>query len=410
MVQPHPRKVSDTCVVDTSRRRRVPRAALGWRPLEKRYLFTPGPTPVPPAVLAAGAEPIVHHRGPDFRDVYASVLDRLKDVFRTSSDVLLFTASGTGAMESAVANLCAPGDRVAVVSHGSFGERWIAICEQYGLDVQALRYDWGDVPDADEVGAAVRESGVELVLCQQSDTSTGVVSDVRAIKEAVGGTLLVVDAISSLGAVPLETDAWGIDVVVSGSQKALMCPPGLAMASVPAHVLQRAKPSRSFYFDWRRNKKAQDALDAAFTPAVSLIRSLDVALGLILDDTLEAGFERHIRLGRAARAGVKAMGLELFSPDDDTAAVVTAIRSPDGIDSDELLLHLRDRHGVTLAPGQQHLKGKIFRIGHIGWFDIFDIATALAAVELSLTELGADIERGVAVARAFEAFETPVNV
>ena len=410
MVQPHPRKVSDTCVADTGRRGRVPGAALGWRPLEKRYLFTPGPTPVPPAVLAAGAEPIVHHRGPDFRDVYASVLDRLKDVFRTSSDVLLFTASGTGAMESAVANLCAPGDRVAVVSHGSFGERWIAICEQYGLDVQALRYDWGDVPDADEVGAAVRESGVELVLCQQSDTSTGVVSDVRAIKEAVGDALLVVDAISSLGAVPLETDAWGIDVVVSGSQKALMCPPGLAMASVPGHVLERSKPSRSFYFDWRRNKKAQDALDAAFTPAVSLIRSLDVALGLILDDTLEAGFERHIRLGRAARAGVKAMGLELFSPDDDTAAVVTAIRAPDGIDSDELLLHLRDRHGVTLAPGQQHLKGKIFRIGHIGWFDIFDIATALAAVELSLTELGADIERGVAVARAFEAFETPVNV
>ena len=410
MVQPHPRKVSDTCVADTGRRGRVPRAALGWRPLEKRYLFTPGPTPVPPAVLAAGAEPIVHHRGPDFRDVYASVLDRLKDVFRTSSDVLLFTASGTGAMESAVANLCAPGDRVAVVSHGSFGERWIAICEQHGLDVQALRYDWGDVPDADEVGAAVRESGVELVLCQQSDTSTGVVSDVRAIKEAVGDALLVVDAISSLGAVPLETDAWGIDVVVSGSQKALMCPPGLAMASVPSHVLERSKPSRSFYFDWRRNKKAQDALDAAFTPAVSLIRSLDVALGLILDDTLEAGFERHIRLGRAARAGVKAMGLELFSPDDDTAAVVTAIQAPDGIDSDELLLHLRDRRGVTLAPGQQHLKGKIFRIGHIGWFDIFDIATALAAVELSLTELGADIERGVAVARAFEAFETPVNV
>ncbi len=206
-------------------------------PVEKRYLFTPGPTPVPPAVLAAGAEPIVHHRGPDFREVYASTLDRLKDVFRTSSDVLLFTASGTGAMESAVANLCSPGERVAVVSHGSFGERWIAICEQYGLDVHSLRYEWGEVPDPDEVGAAVRESGAEIVLCQQSDTSTGVVSDVRAIKEAVGDALLVVDGISSLGAVPLETEAWGIDVVVSGSQKALMCPPGLAMASVTAACL-----------------------------------------------------------------------------------------------------------------------------------------------------------------------------
>jgi aspartate aminotransferase-like enzyme len=197
--------------------------------------------------------------------------------------------------------------------------------------------------------------------------------------------------------------------VVSGSQKALMAPPGLAMASVPAHVLERTKPSCSFYFDWRRNKKAQDALDAAFTPAVSLIRSLDVALGLLLDDGLEAAFERHVRLGRAARAGAKAMGLELFSPDDDTAAVVTALRAPPGIDADDLLRRLRERHGVTLAPGQQHLKGRVFRIGHIGWFDVFDIASALAAVELSLTELGADIERGVAVPAAFEAFESPVR-
>jgi serine---pyruvate transaminase len=376
--------------------------------VEKRYLFTPGPTPVPPAVLAAGAEPIVHHRGADFRAIYASTLGRLKEVFRTQADVLLFSASGTGAMESAVANLCAPGDRVAVVSHGSFGERWLEICALHDLDVQAIRYEWGERPDAEEVGAAVRESGAQVVLCQQSDTSTGVVSDVRAMKEAVGETTLVVDAISSLGAVPLETDEWGIDVVVSGSQKALMAPPGLAMASVQRRVLEAVKPSRSYYFDWRRNKKAQDALDAAFTPAVSLIRSLDVALALLLEQGLENAFARHVRLGRAARAGVKAMGLELFSPDDDTAAVVTAIRAPEGIDSDDLLGHLRNRHGVTLAPGQQHLKGKVFRIGHIGWFDVFDIAAALAAVELSLTELGADIERGVAVPAAFEAFESSV--
>jgi aspartate aminotransferase-like enzyme len=373
--------------------------------MEKRYLFTPGPTPVPPEVLAAGAEPMVHHRGADFRTIYERTLGRLRDVYCTDSDVLLFAASGTGAMESAVANLCAPGDRVAVVSHGSFGERWIAICEHHGLEVQAIRYEWGETPDPAEVGAAVRESGVELVFCQQSDTSTGVVSDVRGVKEEVGEALLVVDAISSLGAVPLETDAWGIDVVVSGSQKALMSPPGLATVSVPEHVLARVKPSRSFYFDWRANKKAQDAFDAAFTPAVSLIRSLDVALGLILADGLEAAFARHIRLGRATRAGIKAMGLELFSPDDDSSAVVTAVRCPDGIDGNELLRHLRDKHGVTLAPGQGELKGKIFRIGHIGWFDVFDIATALAAVELSLIELGAGIERRAAVVRAFEAYE-----
>jgi aspartate aminotransferase-like enzyme len=375
--------------------------------VEKRYLFTPGPTPVPPAVLAAGAEPIVHHRGAEFREIYASVLGRLQAVFRTEADVLLFTASGTGAMESAPANLCAPDDRVTVVSHGSFGERWLAICEQHRLDVHAIRYEWGERPDPSEVGSAVRAAGTRIVFCQHSDTSTGVVSDVEAIKEAVGDATLVVDAVSSLGAVPLETDAWGIDVVVSGSQKALMAPPGLAMVSVPEHVLAKVKPSRSFYFDWLRNKKAQDALDAAFTPAVSTIRSLDVALGLLLEQGLPAAFDRHLRLGRATRAGVKAMGLELFSPDDDTAAVVTAVRAPEGIDADELLRHLRDRHGVTLAPGQQHLKGKIFRIGHIGWFDIFDIASALAAVELSLTELGADIERGAAVPAAFEAFERP---
>jgi serine---pyruvate transaminase len=377
--------------------------------VEKRYLFTPGPTPVPPEVLAASAEPMVHHRGAEFREVYARTLGRLKDVFRTDSDVLLFTSSGSGAMESAVANLCAPRDRVTVVSHGAFGERWVAICEQHGLDVQAIRYEWGEAPDVDEVGAAVRESGAAVVLCQQSDTSTGVVADVRALKNAVGDATLVVDAISSLGAVPLETDEWGIDVVVSASQKALMSPPGLAMASVPTRVLERANPSRSFYFDWQRNKRAQDALDAAFTPAVSLVRSLDIALGLILDDGLEAAFARHVRLGRAARAGVKAMGLELFSPDDDSAAVVTAARVPEGVDGSALLAHLRDRHGVTLAPGHAHLKGKIFRIGHIGWFDVFDIAAALGAIELSLGKLGIDVERGAAVPAAFEAFEQTVT-
>jgi aspartate aminotransferase-like enzyme len=376
--------------------------------VEKRYLFTPGPTPVPPAVLAAMAEPIVHHRGPDFRVIYERTLQRLQEVFRTEGDVLLFTASGTGGMESAPANLCSPGDRVAVVIHGAFGERWLKICGTHELDVVPIRYEWGEAPDPAEVGAAVKEAGAGVVFCQQSDTSTGVIADVRGIKEAVGDATLVVDAISSLGAVPLETDAWNIDVVISGSQKALMSPPGLAMVSVPERLWPRVRKSRSFYFDWQGTKTAQEVFDASFTPAVSLIKGLDVALGLLLENGLEAAFERHVRLGRATRAGIKAMGLELFSPDDDSAAVVTAVRVPDGVDGNQLLLDLRDRHGVTLAPGQGDLKGRIFRIGHIGWFDIFDIAAALAAVELSLTELGADIERGVAVARAFEAYEQRV--
>lgn len=377
--------------------------------MEKRYLFTPGPTPVPPEVLAAMAEPMVHHRGADFRVVYERALVRLQQVFRTDSPVLLFSASGTGAMDSAVANLTGPGDRVAVVVAGAFGERWAKICEQYGLDVQRIDYAWGEVPDPGEIGSAVAESGAEIVFCTQSETSTGVVSDVQALKAAVGDAILVVDAISSLGAVPLETDAWAVDVVLSGSQKALMCPPGLAMAAVAESLYDRLPKSRSFYFDWRLTRKAQEEFDAAFTPAVSLIRGLDVALGMLLDDGLEAAFERHVRLGRATRAGVKAMGLELFSPDDDSAAVVTAIRTPDGIDATALLRHLRDRHGVTLAPGQGALKRDVFRIGHIGWFDVFDIAAALAAVELSLTELGAELERGAAVTRAFEAYEQRVT-
>ncbi|HWE83069.1 MAG TPA: alanine--glyoxylate aminotransferase family protein [Gaiellaceae bacterium] len=376
--------------------------------MQKRYLFTPGPTPVPPQVLAAEAEPMVHHRGVDFREVYERTLLRLQEVFRTKDPVLLFSASGTGAMDSAVSNLTQDGDKVAVVVAGAFGERWTKICAQYGLDVHRIDYEWGEVPDPAEIGSALAESGAGVLFCTQSETSTGVVADVQAIKAAAGDAVVVVDAISSLGAVPLETDAWGIDVVLSGSQKALMCPPGLAMASVGGHLWDGLPKARSYYFDWRATKNAQEAFDAAFTPAVSLIRGLDVALGMILEDGLEVAFDRHVRLGRAARAGVKAMGLELFSPDDDTSAVVTAVRAPEGIDATVFLRHLRDRHGVTLAPGQGALKPNVFRIGHIGWFDIFDIASALAAVELGLTELGADIERGVGVTRAFEAYEQRV--
>jgi serine---pyruvate transaminase len=376
--------------------------------MQKTYLFTPGPTPVPPEVLAAMAEPMVHHRGSDFRIVYERCLARLQDVYRTNGQVLLFAASGTGAMDSAVANLCQAGQPVAVVTAGAFGARWAAICDHYGCDVHRIDYEWGETPVPDEVASAASEAGAEIVFCTQSETSTGVVIDVQAMKAAVGDSVLVVDAVSSLGAVPLETDAWGVDVAVSGSQKALMCPPGLAMTSVAERLWDRLPDSRTFYFDWRLARKAQEVFDAAFTPSVSLIRGLDVALGMLLDAGLESAFERHVRLGRATRAGVKAMGLELFSPDDDSSAVVTAVRCPEGVDGTELLRHLRDRHGVTLAPGQGALKGKIFRIGHIGWFDVFDIAAALAAVELALTELGAEIERGVAVTRAFEAFEPRV--
>ena len=380
---------------------------------EKRYLLTPGPTPVPPEVLAAIARPVVHHRSPDFRPIYERCLARLRDVFRTEQDVLLFGSSGTGAMESAVANLCSPGDRVVAVVAGSFGNRWAAIAEAYGLEVERVDYDWGEIPSAAELAARLRElGGASAVLLTHSETSTGVVADVQALAAAAGdaGALSVVDAVSSLGAVPLETATWGIDAAVSGSQKALMTPPGLAMAAVSERAWSRRGTGPRFYFDWERTRKAQAKLDAPFTPPVPLVAGLDVALGLLLDAGLDAAFDRHRRLGRACREGAKAMGLELFSPDDDSSAVVTAIHGPDGIDATDIVSALRDRFGITIANGQEHLKGRIFRIGHIGWFDVFDVATALAAVELVLAEAGADIERGVAVTRALEVYHEHARV
>ena len=386
---------------------------MGYAPrglAEKRYLMTPGPTPVPPQVLAAMALPIVHHRSPDFKPTYKQCLERLKEIYRTDGDVLLYTASGTAGLESVVANLTSPRDRIVVVSAGYFGERWAQIAESYGCEVDHIRYEWGEAPSADDLAARLGElGGASAVLVTQSETSTGVVADVRALAAAAkdAGALVGVDAISSLGAIPCETDEWGLDSVVSGSQKALMSPPGLMTVSVSdaAWKAREGATAPRFYLDWERTLKAQEQLDAAFTPAVSIVIGLNIALGLILERGLEATFEEHVRLGRACREGVKAMGLELFSPDDDSSAVVTTVRVPEPVDGTQLLLDLRDRFGITLAPGQGPLKGKVFRIGHIGWFDLFDITTALAGVELALVELGADIERGVAVTRALEAWE-----
>jgi serine---pyruvate transaminase len=376
----------------------------------KRYLFTPGPTPVPPEVLEAMSRPMIHHRSSDFRAIFGRCLDRLAEVYRTAGEVLVYTASGTGGMESAISNLTRPGDRVVVVSAGHFGERWVEMTRNFGCDVAVLAYAWGESPTAEDLAARLRElGGAKAVFVTHSETSTGVVADVQALAAAAkeAASLVVVDAVSSLGAVPLETDGWGLDAVISGSQKALMTPPGLATVSVSGDAWSAVEPSAPsrYYFDWTQTRERQKQFDPAFTPAVSILAGLDVALGLLLQEGLEQAFERHARLGRACRAGVKAMGLELFSPDDDRSAVVTAINAPDGIDSSELVQTLRDRQGIVLAPGQGPLKGRVFRIGHIGFYDVFDITTALAGVELVLAELGAEIERGLAVTAALEAFE-----
>ena len=376
--------------------------------------MAPGPTPVPPEVLAASAAPIIHHRGPDFRAVMLRTLARLQEVCRTQNDVLLFTASGSAAFESAVVNLLSPGERVLAVMAGAFGERWATLARAYGVDVHELRYAWGETPRAEDVRARLEETGATTVFVVHSETSTGVVSDVQAIAHAAreAGALIVVDAVSSLGAVPLETDAWGLDVVVAGSQKALMTPPGLSVVTVSEGAWARSRDARlpRFYFDWERMRGSLETGSTPFTPAVSIVTALDVALGLLLEEGLDAAFARHAALGRACREGAKAMGLELYSPDEERSAIVTAILTPEGVDARELVRALRDRFGITVAGGHGELGPKLFRIGHIGYYDVLDITTVLGAVEALLVEGGADIERGAAVGRALEAYRETARV
>lgn len=382
--------------------------------MRKRYLMAPGPTPVPPESLAAGAAPIIHHRGPDFQEVMLRTLGRLQEVCRTENDLLLFTSSGSGAFESALVNLLSPGDRVLVVTAGAFGDRWCAMASAFGADVHELRYSWGETPQPDDLRARLAETGAEVAVVVHSETSTGVVADVQALAGAArdAGAMVVVDAVSSLGAVPLDTDAWGLDVVVAGSQKALMTPPGLSLTTVSAAAWERSRQATMprYYFDWERMRAALESGSTPFTPAVSVVAVLDVSLGLLLDEGLDSVFGRHAALGRACREGVKAMGLELFSPDEERSAVVTAILTPDGVDAKELVLELRDRFGITVAGAHGELGTRMFRIGHIGYYDVLDITTALTAVEALLIERGAAIEPGVAVVRALEAYRDAARV
>ena len=381
-------------------------------PYIKQYLMTAGPTPLPPSVSQVMAEPITYHRAPAFVEIYVAALARLQEVFQTRNQVLSFASSGTGAMESAVANLVAPGDPVAVASAGKFGERWQELCEAYGAESAHLDVEWGEAiaPDRLEATIASMPEPPKAVFVTQSETSTGVVHDVRALTEVAHAhdAVIVVDAVSGLGAVDLPQDEWGVDVVVSGSQKSLMCPPGLGFASANERALELAggKPGRRYYFDWARTAdgQGQDPPNSAFTPAVSLWRALDVALGLILQEGLPKVFERHAILARAARAGIEALGLERFGPDDEGANVVTAAVLPDSVDGAAVPSTMRDRYGVTAAGGQGRLKGKIVRIAHCGYFGAFDIVIALTALEAALGDLGADVEPGSAAGAAQRVF------
>jgi serine---pyruvate transaminase len=379
-------------------------------PYLKQYLMTAGPTPLPPEVSLAMAQPMLYHRAPAFVEVYERALTRLKTVFRTGNEVLLFAASGTGALESAVSNLVRPAEPVLVASCGKFGERWAELADAYGARTLHWETEWGRKVDPAELDRVLGENEVDVVFTTFSETSTGVINDVRELTEVAHrhSALIAVDAVSGLGAVPLPQDDWGVDVVVGGSQKALMSPPGLAFASANRVALERAAgaPGRRYYFDWGRTLSGllEDPPDSPFTPAVGLVQALDVALGLIEEEGLEQVFERHRLLGRATRAAARALELDLLGPDDENANVVTAVKLPEGIDGANVPKLMRDRFGVTIAGGQGRLKGRIARIAHCGYFGAFDIVVTVAAFEMTLRELGHEVELGAGVAAAQRVF------
>ncbi|MEA2330794.1 MAG: serine---pyruvate transaminase [Thermoleophilaceae bacterium] len=380
-------------------------------PYLKQYLMTAGPTPLPPAVSAAMAEPMLYHRAPAFVEVYARALQRLKTVFQTENEVLVFASSGSAALESAVANLVQPGEPALVASCGKFGERWAELCDAYGAATVHWETEWGRKVDPAELDRQLAANeAVKVVFTTLSETSTGVMNDVKELTDVAHrhGALIVVDGVSALGAVPLCQDEWGVDVVVAGSQKALMAPPGLGFASPNEAALAHAadRPGGRYYFDWARAVAGQrkDPPDSPFTPAVSLIQALDVALRLITDEGLEQVFDRHRLLGRATREAAQALDLELLGEPDENANVVTAIKLPEGIDGALVPKTMRDRFGVTIAGGQAQLKGKIARIAHCGYFGAFDIIVTVAAFEMTLRELGHEVELGAGVAAAQRVF------
>jgi aspartate aminotransferase-like enzyme len=339
------------------------------------------------------------------------VLERLPGAFRTQNDVLTFASSGSGAMDSAIANLVRPGTKALACAAGKFGERWIELCEAYGADLTRYEPGWGTRLDPREIASLLDANpGIEVVFATLSETSTGIVHDVEAIAAVVRehGALLAVDAVSGLAAAKLEQDAWGIDVVVAGSQKALMIPPGLGFASVSQRALDAAaaKPGGRYYFDWVETAKQQrkDPPNSPFTPPVTLLAALDVALGMIEEEGIENVWERHALLARATRAGAAALGLELYGDPDTRANVVTAIALPESIDGKQVPKILRDSYGITANGGQSQLAGKILRIAHCGYFGGFDILTSLSGLEMTLAQLGHPVEQGTGVGAAQQVF------
>jgi aspartate aminotransferase-like enzyme len=376
--------------------------------MKKYHLLAPGPTQIPPVVLQAIGRPILHHRTTEFEAIFGRVRAGLAELIETRGEVIVLAASGSGALEAAVVNLCSPGDEVLVVRCGKFGERWAEIARAFGVTVHALDAPYGDTVAPERVAAALAaHPRARALFVTQSETSTGVLEDVEAYAALTRGTdtLCVVDAVSSLGVAPCPMDAWGIDAVVAGSQKGLMCPPGLAFVALNDRAWRAAEHARCprFYWDLPTERRWQAKHQGQFTPAVSLLVGLDVALGLLQAEGLPSVYRRHDRLARAARAGAEALGLALFARATPSPAV-TAIVAPSGVDGEAVVRAYSLEHNITIAGGQGEMKGKLFRLAHLGWVDEADLIVGLAALELVLGRLGVPVELGSAVGAAQRIF------
>jgi serine---pyruvate transaminase len=375
-------------------------------PMQKKYLLAPGPTPVPPEALLAMAMPIIHHRAPDFLPVLDSAKKGLQWLYQTKNDVLILCSTGTGGMVGSVTNFLSPGDDVLVVNGGKFGERWTKICQAYGMKVEELIVEWGHAVKADLVEAALRKNPkIKAVFIQANETSTGVYHDIKTVAAVVKKTdaLFVVDAISALVAHDIRTDEWGIDVMIGGSQKGVMLPPGLAFVSVSDKAWKMADTAKTpkFYFNFKKERENLSKNQTNFTSAVTLIIGLNSCIKMLQDEGLENVLARHDRLARATRAGAAALGLKLF-PKESPSNALTAIEAPAGVDGQAIYKDLRVKYGITGAGGQDKLKGKIFRIAHLGYADTFDVITAIAGIEMVLKGLGHPVKLGTGVGAAQE--------
>jgi aspartate aminotransferase-like enzyme len=375
--------------------------------MEKKYLFSPGPTMLPSEVLLKMAEPIMHHREPAFEKIFSEIREGLKYLFQTKNEVLVFTSSGTGAMEGAVSNILSKGDKALVIRGGKFGERWGELCKAYGIEFVPIDVEWGTAVDLKPIQEALEsDRSIRAVYTQASETSTGVRHPIKEIAEVVKKyeeTVLVVDAITGIGVFDLPMDQWGLDVVISGSQKALMLPPGLSFAALSDKAWKFVERSSlpKYYFDFKKEYKNTQKNQSSYTPAISLFVGLKESLRLIREEGLEAVFRRHERLAAATRAAVKAMGLELYAPDSPSNAL-TAIKVPAGIDGIKLQNLFFEKFGITVAEGQDRAKGKIIRIAHLGYYERLDMIMVISALEMLLKEMGYAFELGKGVKAAEE--------